>query len=190
MSRLYRAAGAALLLSLAATLPAAAQSTKTPAKEDATKAAEVLLPGGASSLQESFEDWTVVCALPGGHKTCSLSQTQTNQKTQQRVLAMELTAGDKGMAAGVLAMPFGLSLEKGLALQIGDETATTTLTFQTCLPVGCIVPLKFDDAMLTKLRGAKQIKLTAYAADTGQPVVFNVSLKGFGPALARVRSLI
>lgn len=91
MKRVDRAArtpalAAALLLAATAILPASilpaeAQTAARPpagqaAKGDAArKEAAAALPGGASSLQESFEDWTVVCALPGGHKVCSLSQT-------------------------------------------------------------------------------------------------------------------
>ena len=205
MKRVDRAArppalAAALLLAATAILPASilpaeAQTAARPpagqaAKGDAARKEAAALPGGASSLQESFEDWTVVCALPGGHKVCSLSQTQANQQTQQRVLAVELTAGNDGSLTGVLAMPFGLALEKGVTLTIGDATAGLTLPFQTCLPVGCIVPLRLDTPTLAQMRAAKQIKLTAHAADTPQPVSFSISLKGFAPAMDRVKTLL
>lgn len=196
MSFVSRALGAALLISMAGVLPAAAQSAKAPAEQSAKGAAPAgkdggaVLPGGASSLQENYGDWTVVCALPGGHKACTLYQTQADQKTQQRVLAMELSAGEKGLVTGVLALPFGLDLEKGVSLQIGDGAPGARMPFQTCLPVGCIVQLKFDEAALTKLRAAKQVKIIAHTAENDQPLDLAVSLNGFTTALARVRTLL
>ena len=50
------------------------------------------LPGGASSLQENFGDWTVLCALPGGRKTCSLSQSQSDAQSRQRIVCLLYTS--------------------------------------------------------------------------------------------------
>lgn len=147
------------------------------------------LPGGASSLQESYGDWTVVCVEPNGQKRCVLSQAQADEQTKQRVIAVELTASDADSATGVLALPFGLALASGATLQLDDAAPGAPLPFKTCLPVGCMVPLRFDAAALAGLRKGKQLKVHAVAADTGQPLEFSVSLKGFGPAFARTAAL-
>lgn len=47
------------------------------------------LPGGASSLQESYDDWRVFCMEPTGQKICILSQQQIDGRTRQRILALE-----------------------------------------------------------------------------------------------------
>jgi len=49
------------------------------------------LPGGASSLRETYQDWQVACVMRTNTKTCGLSQMQT-QQNGQRVLAHRLPA--------------------------------------------------------------------------------------------------
>ncbi|MBN9047563.1 MAG: invasion associated locus B family protein [Rhizobiales bacterium] len=49
------------------------------------------LPGGASSLQETYQDWQVACRIANGTRLCAISQQQT-QQNGQRVLAIELAA--------------------------------------------------------------------------------------------------
>ncbi|MQT14257.1 invasion associated locus B family protein [Rhizobiales bacterium Sp-1] len=167
--------------------PAAAQTSNTTAAKKAD--APSSLPGGASSLQESYDDWNVMCIEPDGQKRCVFSQTQVNQQNQQRVLAAELSTTSQDAARGVLAMPFGLALASGVTLQIDDAAPGAALPFQTCLPVGCIVQINFDAATIANLRKGKQLKLNAVAADTSKPVTFTLSLKGFGAALNRTAAL-
>jgi invasion protein IalB len=145
------------------------------------------LPGGATSLQETFSDWQVGCVVQGAVKRCAVTQEQVNQQSRQRVLAAELTlAGDK--LDGVLLMPFGLALDKGVALQIDDQPSTSTLKFRTCVPGGCLVPLNFDGKTVAALRVGAVLKLRA-AADGGQEQLYTISLKGFAPALDRIAVL-
>ncbi|MQT14518.1 invasion associated locus B family protein [Segnochrobactrum spirostomi] len=170
----------------------AASGTKTaaPAKGDQSHAAAGELPGGASSLQESYGDWTVNCALPNGQKVCTFSQTQTKQDTNQRVLTAELTLGPDGAIVGVLVLPFGLALANGVTLAIDDGEPGPALPFQTCLPAGCLVQLKFGADKIADLGRAKQLKITATAADTGQALPFTLSLRGFTQAAARTKALV
>lgn len=196
MSRSSRMRSAVFLFSMAMTLPAAAQDAKAQAPSlakkvaPAGKAAGANLPGGASSLQERYGDWTVGCSMVDSRKTCTVYQTQFAENTQQRLLAMELSSGAKEGAAGVLALPFGLDLAKGASLQIGDSMPVFRLQFETCYPAGCIVPFSFDEGTLAKLRAAKQIKISALSAGDSQPVDLLVSLNGFSVALSRLRALL
>lgn len=43
------------------------------------------LPGGASSLQETYQDWQVACVMVDKGRTCTMAQQQA-RKTGQRVL--------------------------------------------------------------------------------------------------------
>jgi invasion protein IalB len=150
-------------------------------------AASATLPGGATSLQETFGDWRVACVVEGAAKRCSLTQEQVNQQSRQRVLAIEVSsAGDK--LDGVLLMPFGLALDRGVSLQINDQPGQTSLKFRTCLPGGCLVPLSFDGKIVAALRAGTTLKAKAIA-DGGQDQPFTISLKGFGQALDRVAVL-
>ncbi len=145
------------------------------------------LPGGASSLQESYQNWQVVCTQRESAKQCAMSQQQVSRQNQQRVLLVELTP-TKDKLEGVLVLPFGLALEKGASLQIDDGTVGQPLRFRTCLPAGCIVPLKFGAGMLANLQHGTAIKIKV-VSDGGEETPLSVPLKGFSEAYSRVTAL-
>lgn len=145
------------------------------------------LPGGASSLTETFGDWQVGCVVQGPAKRCAITQEQVNQQSRQRVFAIEI-AGVSDKLEGVLLMPFGLALERGATLQIDDQPVTTAVKFRTCLPGGCLVPLSFDAKSIAALRVGSTLKARA-SADSGPEQLYSVSLKGFSQALDRINML-
>ena len=149
---------------------------------------DAALPGGASSLQETYQDWQIACRIVDKVKSCSMSQQQVGKK-RQRVLAVELQAGTDSAVTGVLMLPFGLLLDKGVTLQIDDKPALAPLRFRTCMPGGCLVPLSFGSDRVGMLRDGTALKLKATAADADQEVVLTVSLKGFAAALDRIKAL-
>ena len=145
------------------------------------------LPGGASSLNETYKDWRVACAQDGSVKRCALSQVQA-QQNGQRVLAIELEAPSGDTVSGTLVLPFGLALEPGVTFQIDDRPAMEPVRFRTCVPVGCLVPVIFDAPILAALRAGAALKVKA-VADGGAAAPFSISLLGFGTALDRVAML-
>lgn len=145
------------------------------------------LPGGASSLNETYRDWRVTCVQQGTGKQCAMSQAQT-QQNGQRVLAIELNAPTGNAVAGTLILPFGLALDAGATFQIDDKPAMQPVRFRTCLPGGCIVSVNFDAATIVALRAGTALKIKA-TADGGAATPFSISLQGFGTALDRVAAL-
>jgi invasion protein IalB len=145
------------------------------------------LPGGASSLQETHQDWQVGCALQATGKRCVLSQIQA-QQNGQRILTLELNTPVGTAISGTLVLPFGLAFAKGAAIQLDDKPIGQPLAFRTCLPGGCLVPVNFDTATVTALRTGAAMKVKTMA-DDGKDMMFSISLRGFGPALDRVAAL-
>lgn len=166
---------------------AAGSSPATPSPASPTSGPR--LPGGASALSETHGDWTVNCRIANASRFCSFSYQEFNKANGQRLLAVELTTGSGQEATGALAMPFGLALGKGITFRIDDGKSSDPLEFSTCQVVGCLVPVAFDTAMLEGLKAGIALKISGVAADTGQPVEFGVSLKGFSSALARTAQL-
>jgi invasion protein IalB len=146
------------------------------------------LPGGASSLNETYKDWQVSCAQQGAVKRCSMSQQQANQQSRQRVLAIEINAVTAAKVEGLLVLPFGLVLDAGAKLQIDDGGIGQPIRFSTCLPAGCLIPLSFDAATVVNLRKGTALKVVA-TADGGAATPFSISLQGFGTALDRIAAL-
>ena len=143
---------------------------------------------GPSSLTETYEDWRVVCTQQNETRQCAFSQQQ-RQQNGRTVLAIELVPAKNGTLSGTLLLPFGLALDKGVALALDDAPPAAALPFKTCLPSGCIAPLTLSAATAKSYRTGTAIKLTMAASDTGKPVTLSISLKGFGPALDRTIAL-
>ncbi|MFT4116030.1 invasion associated locus B family protein [Bradyrhizobium sp.] len=148
------------------------------------------LPGGSSSLQETFDGWTLQCTATEKGRLCNIQQQQRHRETKQLVLAAELEAVPNGAANGSLVLPFGLRLSSGVTLQIDDQPSPQPLAFSTCLPVGCVVPLSLDKAAVGRLRGGATLKVGAIASEDGKPIAMSIQLKGLAPALDRLATLV
>ncbi len=148
------------------------------------------LPGGASSLTETFEDWTVSCASADGKTQCVVSQTQTRQQNGERVLDIRLSPVQQDNAFhGNLTLPFGLEFSRGVTVQLDDGAIGKPFSFKTCLPTGCIVPMSFDKSTFDAMRKGTSLKLAGVSIDN-QNIPFAVSLKGLGAAFDRAGALV
>jgi invasion protein IalB len=167
---------------------AAAARNATPAPPPAPPPA---LPNGATSLNETFQNWAVACAVQGDGKRCAVSQVQRTQQNNQHVLTIQLAPPQGGNTTGTLVLPFGIALDNGATLQIDDRAAMPTLRFLTCQPDGCYVALNFDAATITTLRSSTTLKVTTVAAnDGGTEVPFTIPLAGLAQALDRMTVLM
>jgi invasion protein IalB len=149
--------------------------------------AAATLPGNATSLTETHDDWTVRCAIDQNLVHCAAQQEQLSTQTKQRVLAIEILPG-ADVLTGTLVLPFGLDLAKGAVLKVDDKLTSPTLTFQTCLPAGCLVPLRIGKDWETTMRAGTALAVSAQAVNA-QPANFSISLKGLGSALDRIAEL-
>lgn len=156
-------------------------------------AQETSLPGNATSLRETHGDWTVSCAIvaspDGATRRCALSQQQVAQQTRQRALAIELRVREQD-AQGTIVLPFGLQLDQGVVLSIDDAEFLAPLRFSTCVPAGCLVPLEFNAGAISALRAGSVLSVRVATSDTGQEMVFSISLTGFSNAYDRVAALL
>jgi invasion protein IalB len=160
-----------------------------PAASPASHAATAQLPNGASSVTETYGDWTMTCRVEDGGKLCNLSQAQGNKDTGQRSFAIEMRAPKDGKSSGVILMPFGLKLETGAILKLDDKDLGQGLRFSTCVPEGCLLPISFPTVATDAMKTSKTLAVASLNLSSGQAVVFNVSLKGFGAALDRAAQL-
>jgi invasion protein IalB len=144
------------------------------------------LPGGASSLQETYQDWNLSCQ--GTPQTVCVISQQQMQQSGQRVLAIELRRDGDGGLTGNLVLPFGLLLDAGAALQVDAAAQQKPLRFSTCLPAGCLVPLAFDANTGAALKDGTALKVTVHSNDAKE-VTLSISLKGMAAAVDRLEAL-
>ncbi|WFU13313.1 invasion associated locus B family protein (plasmid) [Rhizobium sp. CB3090] len=144
------------------------------------------LPNGASSLQETYQDWSLACQSTP-QAICTVSQQQT-QQNGQRVMAIELRRNADGTLAGNLILPFGLALDAGVVLQIDDAAPQKPLRFSTCLPAGCLVSLGFDAKAVVALKTGTSLKVKVQGMDAKE-LTLPISLKGLPAAVDRLAAL-
>lgn len=166
-------------------LAAPAAPVAMPAAAAPAADASAQLPNGASSIVETYGDWTVNCGIENAAKVCVLSQAQGNKETGQRTFAIELRAPKSGLSDGTVLMPFGLRLESGAVLKLDDKELGQGLRFATCIPQGCLLPFSFPAAATDAMKNAKNLAVVSQNLANGQAVTFNISLNGFAAALAR-----
>lgn len=153
-------------------------------------ASAATLPNGASSITETFGDWTVNCAIQNDQKVCATSQAQGNSQTGQQVFAIELYGTQQGALDGVLILPFGLDIQSPVTLKVDEQALGSEAKFTTCMPGGCIVPVVFTPDELGALKRGTTLTVAARSASAAAgPAEFSVSLSGFTVALGRVDQL-
>lgn len=172
----------------AAPRPAPAVRAQAPvAQQPATPVAT--LPNGASSINETYGDWTVDCRIVDRQKQCVLSQVQRNKDSGQRVFAIELHSPRDGKTEGTVLMPFGLNLDAGALLKLDDKDLGKGLRFSTCVPQGCLLPVSFPTVATDAMRKGTKLVVASLSLSSNEPITFNVSLDGFSAALARTTEL-
>ncbi|MBN8939801.1 MAG: invasion associated locus B family protein [Rhizobiales bacterium] len=174
--------------------PAPAATAPAPAPAPAPLAAPVMpamaqLPNGATSINETYGDWTVDCRIIEGRKACAFSQSQGNQQTGQRSFAIEFRLPENGKTDGVLLLPFGLNLDLGVKLKIDEQDLGQGVRFSTCLPSGCLAPISLPTVATEALKKGTRLIVSATSLSSGEAATFNVSLNGFAAAIARVAQL-
>jgi len=155
----------------------------------AQSSSNAALPNGASSVTETFGDWTVTCRFVDKQKLCSLSQVQGLSQTGQRAFAIELRAPRDGKTEGTIIMPFGVSLESGAILKVDDKDIGKGFRFSTCVPQGCLLPVSFPTASTDAIRKGGKLVAATLNVSNGEAVTFNVSPNGFSSALDRISQL-
>jgi invasion protein IalB len=159
------------------------------AAQPATATPAARLPNGASSVNETYGDWTVNCRLVDGQKHCLLMQTQGNSQTKQRLFEIGLQAPRDGKVEGTVLMPFGLKLDSGALLKLDEKDFGAGLRFSTCVPQGCLLPLSWQAPSIDAMKKAKTLTVASLNLNNGEVVAFKISLEGFAPAVARIVEL-
>ncbi|MBB6303801.1 invasion associated locus B family protein [Rhizobium leucaenae] len=154
-----------------------------------TAIAQTALPNGASSLQETYQDWRVACSQRDktSGSICTIAQDQT-QQNGQRLLAVEIQMRPDGGAVATLLLPFGILFDSGVTPNVDDQPPLKPVRFRTCLPTGCIALFPIDSTTITKLRVGSRLNLKV-TADPDKELSFQVSLRGLSAALDRVVAL-
>ncbi len=159
-----------------------------PAPAPAIPAAAVW-PAGASSLSESYGDWTVSCTRPNEKPVCIVVQSQGDAKTGRRQFGIELRAPREGRSEGTVLMPFGLAIEPGVTFKLDEQALGKGAPYLSCGSEGCLVPISFPTLAIDGMRTAKSLIVTGQKSGAAEPAVVTVPLEGFPKAYDRAVAL-
>jgi invasion protein IalB len=173
--------------------PAAPKPVAKPAEAAAPVAAQApahaAWPTGASTVSESYGDWTMTCTRPNEKVTCIVAQSQGDSQTGRRKFAVELQTPVDGRSQGLVLMPFGLSIEPGVTFKLDEQTLGKGAPYTSCGVDGCFVPISFPTLALDGMRTAKKLFVTGQKASGSDPATIAVPLEGFPQALDRAVAL-
>jgi len=169
-------------------------TTAAPAQPPATAhTAPALWPTGATTVSESYGDWTMTCVRPSEQVACVVAQSQGDAKTGRRKFGVELKPPRDGHAEGVVVMPFGLAIEPGITFKLDDQALGQGAPYSSCTGEGCLVLISFPTVATDAMRTAKTLTVTgqkaAGSAGAGEPAAITVPLVGFAQAFARAVAL-
>ena len=151
--------------------------------------AAAVWPAGASSLSESYGDWTMSCTRPADKAVCVVVQSQGDSKTGRRKFGIELQAPRDGRSEGTVLMPFGLSIEPGVVFKLDEQALGKGAPYIACNSEGCLVPISFPALAIDGMRAAKTLTVTGQKSGATEPAVITVPLEGFPQAFARAVAL-
>ena len=142
-----------------------------------------------SSVVETYRDWTVRCVPQEEGRTCQMVQELAQRESGQRILSLVIDAPEADdLVTATLVAPFGLRLADGITTRV-DGGAAKPFAFSTCLPVGCVVAIDMDEAMIAEMKSGEALVLGMVSITNGQVVNAELSLAGFTAALNRLKAL-
>ena len=174
------------------------------------------LPGGASSLTETYDSWQISCSSPkpvaavdGGDKhapadlkaarvanpvaSCVLAQVQREKDSRQLVLSVEFSldqsSGKDAELLGTLVLPFGMIVNAPIQIMADDKLLQETF-IATCLPIGCLAPVKLEAPAIQTLSSSKAVTLKSRSLEGGREIAFPIQVQGFTNGLKRLRELV
>ncbi|MCJ2133683.1 invasion associated locus B family protein [Methylobacterium sp. J-026] len=166
--------------------PAAADAAPAAA---ASAPAHAAWPTGASTVSESYGDWTMTCTRPSEKITCIVAQSQGDSQTGRRKFGFELQTPANGRSEGIVLMPFGLSIEPGVTFKLDEQALGKGAPYTACGPDGCFVPISFPTLALDGMRAAKTLFVIGQKSGGSDAATITVPLEGFARALDRAVAL-
>nr|WP_316650571.1 invasion associated locus B family protein [uncultured Gellertiella sp.] len=175
MTSLLRAVLAALLLVSASALAAAGSSAAQAPKPD--------------SLIEIYGAWQISCATRDGKTRCVMVENLSDEKSNQRLLSLELHPVAHGGLDGVAIMPFGLDLASGLGFMRDQKQLLARRPFKACLSQGCVADIALSADEIDSIGDTCACGLKAVTFKEGKEIAFPLKMQGFEAAVRRLRAL-
>lgn len=196
LSRLLALPCLGLVLAVAASGLAAAQSSQQQPSQFGPRAGKAGQPGAAQApkvdIIAEHGQWKIQCeSAPAAaegqtpQRQCGMVQTAKNEKNPKATLTLVLVrtvAADKVQINMRVIAPIGVFLPTGVALEI-DGGAVGRVPFTRCMPQVCMAFAEASPETLVKMKKGKEANFIIYEAP-GIGLPMKLSLSGFSAGLA------
>jgi invasion protein IalB len=162
--------------------PVHAQEATNPAADLDMGQVDGEMPAGAPYIKEQFGDWALRCLNnPEGDDPCQLYQLLMDGEGNSvaEISMFLLPEGGQAAAGATIMTPLGTLLTEGLMISV-DGASPRRYVYTFCNVNGCAARVGFTAEELAHFKGGTSavVRLVS-AANPGQPVMLNMSLKGF-----------
>jgi invasion protein IalB len=145
-------------------------------------------PACATPSIPRFEDWELICgrSTSVGSPSCRISQQLAQKEKDQTLFALTVSpSGPNQSLVGIASIPLGGYLVPGIELRVDNRKAYRLLV-ETCTSAGCHAGFPLEGRVLKELQSGQKARFRIWT-DKTKPVDLDVSLNGFGKALAALR---
>jgi invasion protein IalB len=140
--------------------------------------------------QVSISGWRVECDSKGAALNCRVTNQAVQTGTGLVIAALGVAlAADTKKPVLTLQLPLGLAVSDPVTLS--TDGASQPYTLITCDRAGCFARAPISDALLEKMRGAKQPLRIGYnvinATLVKQTITLTLPLDGFDASLTKIK---
>lgn len=159
---------------------AAAQEPAAGGSDSETKSADSITPSNVPD-----KPWLERCSKEPKH--CEIVQRLLVKESGQRFAEFAIGYPEgKGEARGVLILPLGILLEKGVQIKV-DENPAFNVNVRYCAPQGCMAFLNMREELIAQMKGGTSA-LISFQNAQGQTLNMPITLKGFTEAVNALKA--
>lgn len=150
--------------------------------------AETPVPQAEKTETTNFENWILNCRefVEGPKKrSCAMTVSVRKSDNNRVVLSWTVRPNDKGQLMSVVETLPGISIPPGIQLKLEKSSATKTIPIEVCEPAWCAGSLAMDKAFIQEASASGKVTIVIRSS-AGQPVTFELPIKGFDKAYAKM----
>ncbi len=144
--------------------------------------------GEVHRLNQKFQEWDVVCdeIVRQKRRFCSLS-TFGKEASGRQLVHLTVSTSDDGKPAAMLRLPFGISIEKKIEIEIklqAKKPDILKLVVPYCDVQGCLTVFALKPAFIEALNNKASFEIRFWIVETSNYEITTPALRSYRPIRA------
>jgi invasion protein IalB len=140
----------------------------------------------SSLASDGGSGWRIECANDGKALDCRAINRVNHRDTRELIAAVAIRIPpDTKKPAVVVQLPLGIHVTDKITLRV-DEGQPEGYPIQTCTQTGCLVGAPASDALISALRGGRELKVS-FQSLAKQTITVTMPLAGFALAYDKIK---